>query len=275
MRTVERGGALPGEVYPQVACRPIVMQITMMDPMPLSQIDEWKEVLAVAREERPAMYRDSSWRDRARPATLAAWQEKARWPKVSVQETKAHADAIGVPLDQLAAERGTTPFDLMLDLALADDMTTRFQVVLENDADDETGALLADKRTILGLSDAGAHASQLCDACYSTDLLGRWVRELKAISLEDAVWRLTGHPASAFRIAGRGLVREGYFADLVAFDPATIGAGSVERVYDQPGGADRLIARSSGVTHMWVNGVATRRDGLDVEGAAAGRMLRS
>jgi N-acyl-D-aspartate/D-glutamate deacylase len=275
MRTVERGGALPGEVYPQIACRPIVMQITMMDPMPLSQIDEWKEVLAVPREERPAMYRDSSWRDRARPATLAAWQEKARWPKVSVQETRVHADAIGVPLDQLAAERGTTPFDLMLDLALADDMTTRFQVVLENDADDETGALLADKRTILGLSDAGAHASQLCDACYSTDLLGRWVRELKAISLEDAVWRLTGHPASAFRIAGRGLVREGYFADLVAFDPATIGAGSVERVYDQPGGADRLIARSSGVTHVWVNGVATRRDGLDVEGAAAGRMLRS
>ena len=275
MRTVERGGALPGEVYPQIACRPIVMQITMMDPMPLSQIDEWKEVLAVPREERPAMYRDSSWRDRARPATLAAWEEKARWPKVSVQETTVHADAIGVPLDQLAAERGSTPFDLMLDLALADDMTTRFQVVLENDADDETGALLADKRTILGLSDAGAHASQLCDACYSTDLLGRWVRELKAISLEDAVWRLTGHPASAFRIAERGLVREGYFADLVAFDPATIGAGSVERVYDQPGGADRLIARSSGVTHVWVNGVATRRDGVDVEGAAAGRLLRS
>jgi len=274
MRTVERGGALPGEVYPQIACRPIVMQITMMDPMPLSQIDEWKEVLAVPREEREAMYRDRSWRDRARPATLAAWAEKSRWPKVSVQETKVNQDAIGVPLDQLAAERGTTPFDLMLDLAIADDMTTRFQVVLENDADDETGALLADKRTILGLSDAGAHASQLCDACYSTDLLGRWVRDRKAISLEDAVWRLTGHPAHAFRIAERGLVREGYFADLVAFDPATIGAGPVERVYDQPGGADRLISRSSGVTHMWVNGVATRSGGADIEGAAAGRLLR-
>jgi N-acyl-D-amino-acid deacylase len=147
-------------------------------------------------------------------------------------------------------------------------------VVLENDADDEIGALLADKRTILGLSDAGAHASQLCDACFSTDLLGRWVRERKALSLEDGVWRLTGHPAAAFRLAERGLVRAGYFADLVAFDPATIGACALERVYDQPGAADRLVARSAGVTHMWVNGVAARRDGEDLPGVAAGRLLR-
>jgi N-acyl-D-amino-acid deacylase len=275
MRTVERAGGLPGEVYPQIACRPIVMQITMNDPMPLAQIDEWKEVLAIPREDRAALYRDDSWRDRARPATLEAWEAKARWPKVSVQETTMHAETIGVPLDQLAAERGTTPFDLMLDLALADDMATRFKVVLENDADDEIGALLADKRTILGLSDAGAHASQLCDANYSTHLLGHWVRERKAITLEEGVWRLTGHASTAFRIAERGFVREGYFADLVAFDPDTIGAGDIQRVYDQPGGADRLISRATGVQHVWVNGVAARADGVDMPDVAAGRLLRS
>ena len=273
MRTVERAGALPGEVYPQIACRPIVMQMTMTDPTPLAAIDEWKEALALPRSSRASLYGDPTWRDRARPATLSAWA--TRWPKVSVQETIAHGDAVGVPLSELAAARGTTPFDLMLDLALADDMATRFRVVLENDADDEIGALLADKRTLLGLSDAGAHASQLCDACYSTDLLGHWVRERKAISLEEGVWRLSGHPASAFRIRDRGLVREGYFADLVAFDPATIGAGALERVYDQPGGADRLIARSSGVEYLWVNGVAAREAGADLPGVAAGRVLRS
>jgi len=113
-----------------------------------------------------------------------------------------------VPLSELAAARGTTPFDLMLDLALADDMATRFRVVLENDADDEIGALLADKRTLLGLSDAGAHASQLCDACYSTDLLGHWVRERKAISLEEGSG---GCPGTGFCVpySDRGLVREG------------------------------------------------------------------
>jgi N-acyl-D-aspartate/D-glutamate deacylase len=273
LRTVERGGALPGEVYPQIACRPIVMQIDMFDPVPLAEIDVWKEVLAVDRDQRAAMYADPAWRDHARAVTLEAWNH--RWPKTSVEETVHDTGAVGVPLDRLAADRGTTPFDAMLDIALADGMATRFRIVLDNDGDDEIGDLLADKRTLLGLSDAGAHASQLCDACYSTHLLGHWVRERRALSLEDAVWRLTGHPHQVFRIPERGLVQEGFHADLVAFDPDAVGCTPVERVHDQPGGADRLIVRSTGVEHTWVNGVPTRRDGEDVPGATPGRLLRS
>ena len=273
LRTVERGASLPGEVYPQIACRPIVMQMTVADPTPLGEVDEWKEVLALPRDRRAEIYRDPSWRDRARPSTLATWSH--RWAKIDIEETRAHGDLVGHKLDKLAAERGTTPFDLMLDLALADDLVTRFRVVMDNDGDDEIGDLLADKRTLLGLSDAGAHASQLCDACYSTHLLGHWVRERKAISLEDAVWRLTGQPHDAFRIPGRGLVREGFFADLVAFDPDRVGTTPVERVYDQPGGADRLLVHSIGIEHMWVNGVATRVAGEEVTGVAPGRLIRS
>jgi N-acyl-D-aspartate/D-glutamate deacylase len=272
LRTVDRGAALPGEVYPQIACRPIVMQTSLADPTPLGEVDEWKEVLARPRDQRADLYRDRSWRDRARPATLAAWSH--RWSKIDIEETVAHPDLVGRRVDQLAAERGTTPFDLMLDLALADNLVTRFRVVMDNDGDDEIGDLLADKRTLLGLSDAGAHASQLCDACYSTHLLGHWVRERKALSLEDAVWRLTGQPRQAFRIADRGLVKEGLFADLVAFDPDTVGTAPVERVSDQPGGADRLLVRSTGVEHMWVNGEATRLAGEEVAGAAPGRLIR-
>jgi N-acyl-D-amino-acid deacylase len=272
LRTVERGAALPGEVYPQIACRPIVMQISLTDPVPLAEIDVWKEVLARPRAERAALYADAAWRDRARAATVEGWSH--RWPKTSVEETGAHPEAVGVPLDRLAVERGTTPFDLMLDLALADGMATRFRVVLDNDGDGEIADLLADERTLLGLSDAGAHASQLCDACYSTHLLGHWVRERRALDLEAAVWRLTGHPHRAFRLADRGLVQEGFHADLVAFDPDTVGTTPVERVADQPGGADRLVVRSTGVEHVWVNGVATRTAGEDVPGAAPGRLLR-
>jgi N-acyl-D-aspartate/D-glutamate deacylase len=273
LRTVERAGSLPGEVYPQIACRPIVMQISLNDPVPLAEIDAWKEVLAVPRSERAALLADPAWRDRARDVTLEAWSH--RWPKVSVDETVVHPEAIGVPLDELAAARGVSPFDLMIELALSDAMATRFRIVLENDAEDEIGDLLADKRTLLGLSDAGAHASQLCDACYSTHLLSHWVRDRKALSLEDAVWRLTGHPHEAFRIPDRGLVREGFHADLVAFDPAVVGCSPLERVSDQPGGADRLVARSTGVEHVWVNGETVRRHGEDVAGVAPGRLLRS
>jgi N-acyl-D-amino-acid deacylase len=273
LRTIERASALPGEVYPQVACREIVMQVSLTEPAPLGEVDEWKEVLARPPESRAALYRDPEWRDRARNPTLARWEH--RWPRMSVQETSVHGDIAGIPLDRLAAARGTTPFDLMIDLALGDGMATRFRVVMDNDGEEELARILADKRALLGLSDAGAHATQLCDACFSTHLLGHWVRERKAITLEDAVWRLTGHPAKAFRIAGRGLVREGCFADLVAFDPGTIGTTPIERVHDQPGGADRLVVGSTGVQHMWVNGTATRLDGEDVPGAAAGRILRS
>jgi Amidohydrolase len=76
LRTIQRGAALPGEVYPQMACRPIVMQITMADPTPLGEVDEWKEVLALPRQRRAGLYRDLAWRDRARPATLAAWSHE-------------------------------------------------------------------------------------------------------------------------------------------------------------------------------------------------------
>jgi N-acyl-D-aspartate/D-glutamate deacylase len=273
LRTVERCAALPGEVYPQIACRPIVFQTTMAEPTNLGEIDEWKQVLALPREKRTDLYRDESWRARARPATLAAWSH--RWSKIDVQESVRHRDLVGIPLDVLAEQRGTTPFDLMLDLALDDDLTTRFRVVMDNDGEDEIGDLLADKRALLGLSDAGAHANQLCDACYSTHLLGHWVRERKALSIEDAVWRLTGHPQAAFRIADRGLVRTGFYADLVAFDPSTVGTLPAERVQDQPGNSDRLIARSTGIEHMWVNGVPTRVGGTEIAGVAPGRLLRS
>ncbi len=273
LRTVERGATLPGEVYPQIACRPIVMQTSLVDPTPLGEVDAWKEVLARPRAQRAALYRDRSWRDRAREPTLAAW--KHRWSKIAIEETNVHQDLVGVVLERLAADRGTTPFDLMLDLALDDDLATRFRVVMDNDGEDEIGELLADERTLLGLSDAGAHASQLCDACYSTHLLGYWVRERNALSLERAVWRLTGHPHQVFRIAGRGLVREGFFADLVAFDPNRVGTTPAERVRDQPGGADRLVVRSTGIEHVWVNGKAIRADGEDLPGVAAGRLLRA
>ena len=134
--------------------------------------------------------------------------------------------------------------------------------------------LLRDERAVLGLSDAGAHASQLCDACFSTHLLSHWTRETGVLSLEQAVWRLTGQPAQIFGIGDRGAVKVGMAADLVAFDPDTVGTTDLERVWDLPARADRLIARSTGVEHVWVNGTAIRTGGQDVAGARPGTLLR-
>src|SRR5438445_3084890 len=169
----------------------------------------------------------------------------------------------------LAAERGVEPMDAVIDLPLDEDLETRFRVVLANDEEEEVGQLLQDERAVLGLSDAGAHASQLCDACFSTHLLSHWTREKGVLSLEQAVWRLTGQPVSVFGITDRGLIMEGMAADLVAFDPDTVGVdGELERVWDLPAGADRLIARSKGVEHVWVNGTHTRQAGKDLAAAS-------
>ena len=203
--------------------------------------------------ERARFYRDPAWRERARADTVRQWHYT--WDKVFVQETAAHPElADGPSLAELAAQRGIDPLDVLCDVALDDDLQTRFRVVVANDDAGSLAGLLRDDRTLLGLSDAGAHASQLCDAVFSTYLLEHWVRETGTLTLEKAIWRITGHPAAVFGIPGRGRVAPGYFADLVAFDPAAVGVERMERVYDLPAGADRLIARSHGLHQVWVNG---------------------
>jgi N-acyl-D-aspartate/D-glutamate deacylase len=198
-----------------------------------------------------------------------------RYDRISVQETEAHLDLQGRSIADLAAERGADPLDTWVELALAEDLHTRFRVVIANDNESRLGQLLSDDRTLLGLSDAGAHASQLCDAVFSTYLLQHWVRDTGVLSLEKAVWRLTSHPAGVFGLPGRGRIAPGYFADLVAFDADTVGPEPMERVFDLPGGADRLVAGSRGIEAVWVNGQQSRVDGKDLPGVRPGTLIRN
>ena len=106
-------------------------------------------------------------------------------------------------------QRGGTALDVAVELALAEDLATRFRIVMINDDEEQVGRLLHNPSMLLGLSDAGAHTSQLCDANFATYLLQRWVRELGVLSLEDAVWRLTGQPAQVYGLTGRGRIAPG------------------------------------------------------------------
>ncbi|MEY2430680.1 MAG: hypothetical protein QOC92_405, partial [Acidimicrobiaceae bacterium] len=271
--TLDKQAALGGEVWPQIACRPLVFQITLEDPFPFAMAAGFDEILAAPRAARADIYSDPEWRDRVRPELDRIWGHT--WGKDWIDETEKHVDLRqGPSIAEIAAARGQHPMDAMIDLALEEDLKTRFAIVLANDGQEEIGELLNDNRAVIGLSDAGAHASQICDACFSTHLLGHWVRELGAISLEQGVHRLTAHAANVFRIPDRGVLRPGAFADLCTFDADTVGVGSVDRVFDLPAGADRLLARSTGIEHVWVNGQATRLDGKDIDGARPGRLIR-
>jgi N-acyl-D-amino-acid deacylase len=184
------------------------------------------------------------------------------------------ADLIGRRLLGVALERGVDPFDLLLDLAVAEPTLKdiRVKAVLANDDEEGVRTLLQEDGCTLGLSDAGAHVSQLCDAPLATDLLANWVREKGVLSVEQAVHKLTQVQAELFGFAGRGVIREGFAADLVVFDPDTVAPGPLRRVNDFPAGAERLTAdQPEGMRHLLVNGAQLIADGELQPGAVAAR----
>ena len=191
------------EVWPQVSCRPLVFQMNLSEPFTLNMRPTFAALMGKSKSERVAAYRDPSWR-------ATAWEDVSgkaggfplNWAAISVAESRAHPELADHPVAVLAEERGCTPLDVMLDVSLDDDLEARFWSVLANDDPDAIAWLLPRDNVLLGLADSGAHVSQLCDACFSTDLLGNWVRERGVMPLERAIHKLTGEPAGVY-----GLVR--------------------------------------------------------------------
>jgi N-acyl-D-amino-acid deacylase len=268
------------EVWPQVSCRPLVFQMNLAEPFTLNMRDSFKALMGRSREERLAAYRDPSWR-------AAAWEELSgkqrgilpvNFAALSVAESRGHPELVGRSIPELAAERGLTELDVMLDISLEEDLTTRFWSVLANDDPEGIAWLLPRDNVLLGLADSGAHVSQLCDACFSTDLLGNWVRDKEVMPLERAIHKLTGEPAAVYGLADRGTIAVGQVADLTVFDFDTVAPGPLRRVTDFPAHGERLTAdQPVGMTHTVVGGVPIRVDGKpDAEGLAAkpGQMLR-
>ena len=256
----EQGLARGVNVWPQVTPRPLTMQFTMADAYNLNTGAVFGELLKVSRPVRLAAYRDPAWRALA-AADLENSKMKPRWKTFEVSESERFPELAGRRVTELARERACTPLDLMCELSVAEDLKTRFRAYIANDDVEEVGRLLTHEHVALGLSDAGAHIDQLCDAPLPTDLLGTWVRERQVMPLERAVRKLTGEPADIFGFVGRGYLREGYRADVCVFDPHTVSTGPLRRVRDFPADAERLTAEEpSGVRHVLVNGTPIRRE---------------
>jgi N-acyl-D-aspartate/D-glutamate deacylase len=179
----------------------------------------------------------------------------------------------GRSLNDIAAERGVTAVDAMLDLACADELKTEFCMrnVVHVDPDGVT-AILKHPRVHIGASDAGAHLAQFCGAGDTSYLLARWVRDLKAFTLEEAVHRLTGELADAFGIRGRGRIAPGLGGDLVLFDPERIDRGDEEFISDVPGGGSRYVRHAQGIDTVVVNGAVVWENGAYTD-ARAGEIV--
>jgi N-acyl-D-aspartate/D-glutamate deacylase len=245
----------------------------MSDPFQFNQAKSFAGLMGKPREARLAAYRDPAWRAQAF-AELAKTALPPRWESIEVGETVKHTALLDRRVAELAAERGITPFDVMLDLSLEEDLETRFRCIQSNDDEEGIAHLLRSRHVALGLSDAGAHVGQLCDAPLPTDLLGHWVRERGVLPLEEAVRKLTSEPAALFRFTDRGVLRPGAFADVAVFEPQTVAPGPLRRVRDFPADADRLTADApAGMRHVLVNGTPIREDGKARLEARPGRLL--
>ena len=248
-------------LWPQVTPLPLTMQFDLATPFSLNVADVFGELLKVSRPVRIAAYRDPAWRALAFEDLEHAPGMKPRWETFEVSESEKFPELVGRRVADLAAEREMSPLDLMCELAVAEDLKTKFRAFIANDDVDAVGDLLTHDHVALGLSDAGAHVDQMCDATLATDLLGNWVRERGIMPIEQAVRKLTGEPADMFGFVGRGYLREGNWADVCVFDPATIDKGPVTRVQDFPADGERLTAEApTGVRHVLVNGTPIRQD---------------
>jgi N-acyl-D-aspartate/D-glutamate deacylase len=166
------------------------------------------------------------------------------------------------------------PEDTILDLALGEDLELGITLSVINVNKDVVHKILQLPNTLVGLSDAGAHVAQHCDAGLPSYLLSEWVRERNALSLEEGVRRLTSEPADFLSLTGKGCLKPGNDADLVIFDPKRIRPLPPEWCNDLPGGQARLIERSDGIEYTIVNGHLLFA-GDEYQGGMPGHVLRS
>ena len=252
----QRGRKLIG----QVSCCPLTMDFTLASPYPVEGLVSWKPALGLHGDALRAVLGDKSFRDavRAELASPAVFRLfNAEWDKVHVVEVTEprHRALEQRSIAAIASEQGRDPLDVMLDLALTEDLRTTFVAQLLNSDEAAVAEMMNHPHSIVSLSDAGAHLTFFTDAGFGLHLLGHWVRERGAMSLPEAVRRLTSQSALLFGMPQRGLLREGYAADLLLFDPATVGRAGKRRVFDLPGGAPRLTTDAIGVHGVWVNGM--------------------
>jgi N-acyl-D-amino-acid deacylase len=270
-----RGNHLIG----QVSCCPLSMDFTLQSPYPVEGLQSWQPALGKTGKALEQVLRDASFRKAVRdeiasPAVFRLFN--GEWNKVHITEstTQKYREFEQKPLDIVAKAHGKDCLDFMLDVALDEELNTVFTAMLLNSDEPAVGRMLNHPNSLVSLSDAGAHLTFFNDAGFGLHLLGHWARDLKVMSLQQAVAKLTSQPAAIFGFHNRGQIREGFAADLLLFDEATVGRSTKKRVFDLPGGAPRLTTDALGVHGVWVNGqLVADKNGMLATPPLAGDLL--
>ncbi len=274
---VEVADLLQRGAVPQVTCRPLIVQIDLRKPFIFANMASWNPVFQRSVEEQIGFYRDPNFRAAFRKELETPRIFNGNWDRAIIHEvgSRAMQPLVGRSVGDIARERGKDGLDTFLDLAIEDNLDLAYTYELFNANEDRIPELIKDPRTMIGLSDGGAHVDMLCDAGYTTYLLGTWVRDREAMTLEHAVRRITSEPAALFGIQNRGRIAKGAAADFAVFDLNTIGSGKRGEMWnDLPGGGRRLVMPAKGVEYTVVNGTVLYERG-QASGALPGQVLRS
>jgi N-acyl-D-aspartate/D-glutamate deacylase len=246
---IRRGG------IPQIVSKGNKRWFGLRDPFVFAERTEWKPMFHQSVETQIKILSDPVFR-----TTFAEGLKKpevlfsGNWKAMSVAEVSDPKlkRFEGKGILEVASEMGKAPVDAFLDLAVADNVETRFCIF--EDFERYLSGLLADDRTLVALGDGGAHVDMFCGAAYCTYMVGHWVREEKLFTLERAVKRMTSEPADFFGLKDRGRLAPGMAADITLFDYDTIGEKGPRSAFDLPGGGMRLTVAATGVHYTIVNG---------------------
>jgi len=269
--------------YQFVMPRPGDLRYTLKTAQHFDALPTWKTVMLLPLEERKRAFSDPATRARLHVEAVETpadpgqgGQFTRRWDLQFVfRPALAKNQGLkGKSVAQIAQEQGSDVLDVFLDLALEEDLETEFERREVNSDEAAMTALLTSPYTIIGQSDGGAHVVFRTDYSYSTYMLSHWVREKEIMPLEEAIRKLTFVPASLFGLYDRGLVRPGMAADLMVFDPETVGPLEPDEAPDLPGGATRRRQLAQGIEWTVVNGQVLLEEG-EHTGAYPGRVARS
>jgi N-acyl-D-aspartate/D-glutamate deacylase len=260
----------------------IGIRLCFLSGFVLDAIPGWEQTMLLPRDEKLALFADPIARKELnelaqRPGNtmsmVSDWSTKVIFDVVAPENEQYRGRLVG----DIAKEEGREPWDVLCDIALADELRTSFGTQPPADSRDDWKArieMARDPRTVIGASDAGAHLDMLATFNYTTVLLDEAVRRHQVVSLEEAVQLLTDRQAQLYGLRERGRVAEGWYADLVVLDPASVGTRDVAMRYDLPQQAGRLYAGATGVDHVLVNGTSVVTDG-QLTGSRTGKLLRS
>ncbi len=269
------------QVYPVVNPRPSAQRFTMRNAQIFDRLPTWRPIMLGTVQEKIAAFNDMDLRDALKKEAvdgddLPIGALPIKWDRILITRTlkEANRHFQGMSIAEMAQSQGKEVLDAFLELMVDEELGTGLQNSQQGADGGVMAALISSPYTLIGLSDAGAHVVFEAGYGYSTMVLGRWVREEKALSLEEAVRKLTFMQASIYGLYDRGLIRPGFNADIVIFDPDTVGALEPEEVDDLPGGLTRLKQEAIGVLFTIVNGEILLKNGIHT-GALPGRVARS